>query len=99
MSKRQEIEHSPELSKPSKEGFIWLLRHPEIWNHALDRNYGNPCNCAIGVLYYYWGQKANFHDLQLSTSTTSTAFFGNHGGLSLSSVTPFIVADTLERLG
>lgn len=51
---QQNFEVKPDLSKPSVEGLIWLLRHKEAWPEDFEWDYVAPEKCGAGLGICIW---------------------------------------------
>lgn len=92
-----------DLSKPSLEGLIFLLRNKEFWPTGFTWDYREPEQCAIGLFECTYGSRTTSNliiDLGISNDKAQTAFFHLDAYLglkSMNSVNPTDVADYLER--
>jgi hypothetical protein len=98
------------LDKPTLEGLIYLLRHPDLWPVGFSWFYPDCMRCAMGLSYFMWKNSGISHPI-LGTSQTvgrhfdldeyqsKNAFLGATWRLHkfpLTKVTPEMVADLLE---
>jgi hypothetical protein len=42
------------LARPSVEGLIYALRHPEVWPEGFVWDYSDCTTCALGLTYRLW---------------------------------------------
>jgi|SRR5882672_4744252 len=43
-----------DLSNPTLQNLIYVLRHPDIWPEDFEWNYYSPSTCAMGLAYQLW---------------------------------------------
>ena len=86
----------PDLRVPSVEALIWILRHPDTWPDNFRWDYRKCNDCALGLMYHFWGTLplSASEVLGISFSDGQRIFTGL--GRSMGDVTATDVADELE---
>lgn len=49
-----------DLSKPSIEGLIYALRHPEVWPKGFEFDFRFCSKCAMGLAHAMWPQEISY---------------------------------------
>ena len=92
---------TPDLTQPSKEALIHLLRHKETWPQGFDFLFVSACRCAMGLAVAVWPEQVrhyNAYDVSAAIGihpSTGQRIFGlGRGGDS----TAEDIADLLEEV-
>lgn len=60
-----------DLSRPSLEGLVWLLRHPDLWPEGFEWRFMSPFGCAMGLSARQWGRRADLSTIPCISSMIS----------------------------
>ena len=95
----------PDLTAPSKEDLIHLLRNESKWPEGFEFNFQNCSRCAIGLAHAVWpnvikhSASENVGDaIGISRDIAHRIFGRGNGAMDLSRVTAADVADMLEAV-
>jgi hypothetical protein len=91
----------PDLTKPSKEALIHLLRNREKWPEGFSWEFTSTCRCAMGIAHQVWPEKVPVcttlvvsNAIGINSNTGMTIFSNGRGPAS----TPEDIADLLEMV-
>ena len=95
----------PDLTAPSKEALIHLLRNESKWPEGFEFNFQNCTKCAMGLAQAVWPHaikdtaSQNVGDaIGISRDIAHRIFQAGGGAMDLSRVTAADVADMLEAV-
>ena len=92
---------APDLTQPSKEALIHLLRHKEKWPEGFAFQFSNCTTCAMGLTQRVWPEKVRYpitcavgDAIGITRDDASRIFCHGRGLLS----TPEDIAELLEAV-
>lgn len=65
---REQPKPEIDLSKPSIEGLVHILRNKSLWPEGFEWNYQRACTCALGLARRVWPQYVSIFSLGLGSN-------------------------------